>query len=270
MIRFEVTVDSELLQKLAMLGANAFPGGSAAFGESAKFIQSLWQGWATGGPLDGIPNIKNPSPNLAQSIKIRKNAPFDVNIVSESAQAQRIQEGTEEHDMKTTHPYGQKSRVTKSGKNKGIPYLIIPIKWGTPNEEGGARAHMKNVIPQNLYSAVSAFNMKVSRKKIRADGSAAIHFEKNHRGQSIKRDEYDWGERIIADGPVNGLVRFPDDTASGGSTYFMFRAISAVSHPESWIKPAVEAVDMLGALEKTARPVVEKMVQAGFRADVGE
>ena len=84
-----------------------------------------------GGDLNGISNIKSPSSKLAQSIKIKKNAAFDVNIESDSIQAQRIQEGTPEHDMKTTHPYGNKSRVAKSGPNEGVPYLIVPFRWGT-------------------------------------------------------------------------------------------------------------------------------------------
>jgi hypothetical protein len=271
MIRFDVTVDSDLLQKIAVMGmgGNQLPAGTAAFNEAAKLIQSMWQGWVTGGDLNGVPAIKSPSPNLAQSIGIRKNGPFDVNIESDSAGMKRIQEGTEELDMKTTHPYGNKSRVAKTGPNKGIPYLIVPIRMGTPNKSGGARAHFKNVIPQNMYSAVTAFKMRVSRRlDVRGDGTKAIRIEENYRGQPIERSEYEWGDRISSDGPANGLVRFPDDT-NGTNTFFTFRVISAASPAGSWIRPAVEPADVVGALERTARPAVEEMIEAGFKADFG-
>ncbi|WP_461246369.1 hypothetical protein [Treponema sp. R6D11] len=266
MIRFSVTVDSEILQRLATMGARAFPAGKAAFDASANLIQSQWQAWAMGGSLNGIPEISSPSANLARSIKIRKNSAFDVNIESESIQAQRIQEGTEELDMKTTHPFGNKSRVSK----EGVPYLIVPFRWGTPNAQGGARAHFKNVIPQNMYSAVLAFKMETSRRKtVREDGSTAVHIEKNYRGQSIQRSEYDCGGRIKADGNVNGLVSFPDESKKRGSTYFPFRIISRDSPADSWIRKAVPPVDVTGALERTTRPVVEDMIRTGLEADLG-
>jgi hypothetical protein len=269
MIKFEITVDTDLLQRLAMLGENAFPAAKAAFDASAKTIQGAWQGWALGGSLMGIPHISNPSTNLAQSIKIRKNAAFDVNIETESANAQRIQDGTPELDMKTTHPYGNKSRVTKSGPHKGEPYLIVPFRWGTPDRGDGARAHWKNVIPQPMYSAILAFNMvKSIRLEKREDGTKAIHAEKNFRGEPVGRSEYQWGERIKADGNINGLVRMANQTKEGGSTYFTFRIISASSPQGSWIRKAVDPIDVVSALEKTTRPVVEEMVQAGFEADL--
>jgi hypothetical protein len=265
MIKFDVTVDSEVLQRLATLGAKAFPAGRAAFNASANLIQSQWQAWAMGGSLDGIPEIKSPSANLARSIKIRKISAFDVNIESESIQAQRIEEGTDELDMKTTHPFGNKSRVSK----EGVPYLIIPFRWGTPNKEGGARAHFKNVIPQNMYSAVLAFKMETSRRKVDDSGKAIMSIEKNYRGQNIERSTYDWGGRIKADGNVNGLVSFPDESKKKGSTYFTFRIISRNSPEGSWIRKAVPPVDVTGALERTTRPVVEDMIRAGLEADLG-
>jgi hypothetical protein len=266
MIRFDVTVDPELLRLLQLIGNKAFPAGKAAFNESAKLIQSQWQGWAMGASLQGVSDIRNPSANLARSIKIRRNAPFDVNIETDSKYASQIQDGTDELDMKTTHPYGNKSRVSEDG----IPYLIVPFRWGTPNAKGGARAHFKNVIPQPIYNSVLAFNMKFSRRlSVRSDGSQAIHVEKNYRGQPINRSEYEWGDRLIADGNINGMVRFPDETRKKGSTFFTFRIISAASPQGSWNRPADPPVDVVSALEKTTRPAVEEMIQNGLKADVG-
>jgi hypothetical protein len=274
MIKFEITLDSDLLQRMAAMGIkDSWPAAKAAFDASAKTIQGAWRGWALGGSLMGIPHISNPSTNLARSIKIRKNANFDVNIETDSAHAQRIRDGTPELDMKTTHPYGKKSRVSKKTDEKhpgGIPYLIVPFRWGTPDGGDGARAHWKNVIPQSMYSAIQAFNMvKSIRLEKREDGTKAIHAEKNFRGAPIERSEYDWGERIRADGNIDGLVRMADQTQKSGSTYFTFRIISAASPKESWIRKAVDSIDVESALEKATRPAVEEMIQAGFEADIG-
>jgi hypothetical protein len=275
MIKFDITVDSDLLQQLAyrmpsLFGEKVAPATSGAFNMSAKYIQGTWKGWAMGGPIMGIPNIKAPSSSLAASIRIRKNAPFDVNIETESTYAKRIEEGTPELDMKTTHPFGHKSRVAKSGPNKGVPYLIVPFRWGTPNQAGGRRAHFSNVIPQNLYSIIRAFDMKKSRRlEVRGDGSKAIHVEENYRGEPIERSEYEWGERIETDGNANGMVRMANDTKRGGSTYFTFRIISAASPQGSWIRKAVEPVDVVSALEKATRPAVEGLIQSGLEADLG-
>lgn len=271
MIKFEVTLDSDILLRMAAMGiTDSWPAAKAAFDASAKTIQGAWQGWALGGPITGIPHISNPSTNLARSIKIRKNAAFDVNIETESAHAQRIRDGSPELDMKTTHPYGKQSRVAKSGPHKGEPYLIVPFRWGTPDRGDGARAHWKNVIPQNMYSAIRAFNMvKSIRLDKREDGTKAIHVEENFRGEPIERSEYEWGERIRADGNIDGLVRMADQTKKGGSTFFTFRVISAASPKGSWIRKAVDPIDVVSALEKTTRPAVEEMIQAGFEADIG-
>jgi hypothetical protein len=270
MIKFEITLDTEILQKLAMLGEKAFPAASAAFNHSAKTIQGAWQEWALGGSLMGIQRINSPSANLARSIRIRRNGPFDVSIETDSTHAKRIRDGSPELDMKTTHPYGQKSRVAKSGPNKGIPYLIVPFRWGTPNSAGGARAHWKNVIPQPMYSAILAFNMvKSIRLDKREDGTKAIHAEENFRGEPIERSEYEWGERIKADGNIDGLVRMADQTKKRGSTFFTFRVISAASPQGSWIRKAVDPIDVVSAVKQTTSPVVEEIIQAGFEADIG-
>ncbi|MCL2174473.1 MAG: hypothetical protein FWB73_00360 [Treponema sp.] len=268
MMKFDVTVDSDILDRLATLGlGNSFPAANAAFGKSAKHIQGMWIGWGVGaGELDGIEKNKHPSTKYAQSIKIRKNAPFDVNIETDSPQMKRIQEGQPELDMKTTHPFGKKSRVSKDG----VPYLIIPFRWGTPNDKGGKRANFQNVIPQNMHSAILAFDMEISQRlSTRPDGSQAVHIEKNYRGQPIQRDEYKWGGRLEAEGNVNGLVRFPDNPKTNTATYFTFRIISAHSRKGSWIRKEIAPIDVVSALERTTRPAVEKMINAGFMADLG-
>ncbi|MDR2701089.1 MAG: hypothetical protein LBB72_01500 [Spirochaetaceae bacterium] len=267
MMKFTIDVGPEFVRLMKDVGPEGLRATRAAFNTAAQLIEGTWKEWANGGSLQGIPQIKSPSTNLAQSIHTRENAPFDVNIETDSPYMKRIQEGTDELDMKKTHPYGKKSRVSKKTDEKhpgGIPYLIVPFRWGA----GKKRAHFGgNFISGAMYK--QALTMAFSRKiAVRGDGSTAIHVEKNYRGQPVERQEYKWGDRLNADGNANGMVRFPDDTKSDGSEYFTFRIISAASPKGSWIRPAVPAVDVLSALERTTRPKVEEIIEAGLQADL--
>jgi hypothetical protein len=259
-----ITADSDLIQQLAQRMPGFFGGGVApatqkAFTTSARYIQRVWKGWAMGDPIEGIPDIKNPSQKLANSIKMNPVGPFIVDIITESPHMRRIVDGTPRVDMKETYPYGRKSRVSE----EGIPYLIIPFRWGTPNKSGGKRAHFGNVIPQPMYEMIKAMNMKKSVK------TANTHIEENYSGDQIERAEYVWGDRLEAEGNENGMVRMASETRGGGSTYFTFRIISAKSPAGSWIRKAIPPVDVEGALSKTVTPVVEKMINSALEVDIG-
>lgn len=279
MIEMKITVDSSLLQQLekslpAMFGQKVAPATGAAFDTSARLVQGVWRGWAMGGPVKGIPNIKTPSSRLAASIKIKPAGVFDATIETSSPHARRIQDGTPELDMKTTHPYGKKSRVSKDG----VPYLIIPFRWGTPNKEGGARAHWGNFIPALLYKNQIS-KMETSKRTGYVDEKTKeivghVHTEPNYKGADVIRSEYEWPKengRYEGDGNMDGMVRMGNDNGRG-STYFTFRVISAwqlVTAPYSWIRKAEEPIDVVGAVEAETRPVVEELIQAGLEADFG-
>lgn len=272
MIKVDVVLTDDLLSQLkAQLssfgGSNAgkiAPGTKRAFDTASRYIQRSWQNWARGGSIAGIENIRSPNTRLASSIKIRSNSDFDVNIETDSRYMERIQNGSPAYDMKTTYPYGKKSRVSK----KGVPYLIIPFRWGTPNNKGGARAHFGNTIPLEVYKIIS------SRTFRRTIQTTETHVESNYSGQAIDRHEYTaengsnegWGDRIEADGNANGMVKMKSNT---GSTYFTFRIISAKSPKDSWIRKEVAPVDVVGAVERTTRSTVEDLLQAGLEQDLG-
>jgi hypothetical protein len=273
MIKITITVKSDLLRQLvekmpgAGLNKDRAPATVAAFKNAKDTIRGYWAGWAMGGKLDGINNIKSPSPNLAASIKTKDLAPFNAEIYSESPHAERIQKGTPRLDMKTTHPYGPKSRVSK----EGIPYLIVPFRWGTPNDKAGARAHFANFIPVPMFNVIK--KMETSKRLAKYDKKKNIiggqtHFEANYTGDAIERSDYAWGGRHTDEGNMNGMVRM-----SGKGGYFTFRVISAaqlVTRPYSWIRKAVEPVDVIGALERTARPTIERLIEEGMKADLME
>ena len=266
MIKVNVDLDQELLSQLRSslagltggTGANTMPGTARAFSYAAKLIQKSWQNWAMGGSLMGAENIKNPNPRLASSIRIRKLSDFDISIETDSRYMEQIQNGMPEFDMKTKYPYGNKSRVSK----KGVPYLIIPFRWGTPNKNGSARAHFGNTIPLEVYKILQ------SRKFRKSETTENTHPEANFKGENIERAEYDWGDRIKDEdaGNANGMVKMRSNT---GSTYFTFRVISAKSPESAWVRKEVPANDVVSAVEKTTRQNVEDILEAGLEQDLG-
>ncbi len=265
MIKVDVELNDDLLSQLksqlgAFGGGNAklAPGTARAFSFAAKLIQKSWQNWAMGGSLQGAENIKNPNSRLASSIHLRKLSPFDISIETDSRYMERIQSGSPEFDMKEKYPYGRKSRVSK----KGIPYLIIPFRWGTPNKDGDGRAHFGNTIPLEVYKIIQSREFKKSSK------TGSTHEEPNYKGEGIERAEYNWGDRIDDEGAgnANGMVKMRNGNKS---TYFTFRVISAKSPENAWKRRAIPANDVVSAVEKATRNDVEEIIQSGLEQDLG-
>ena len=243
----------------------ALPNTAAAFQQASRVVAQMWRGYLMGSQtLEGIDFMSGITSAMVRSIRERRNGSFDYTVFSDSQQLEKKVKGQKEleYDMKQTHPYGKKSRVSK----KGIPYLIIPFRWGTPNGKGTKRAHFNNFIPQANYET------SVKGLKISGVNEAKKYFEANFKGESIERQGYDWAKkgRLTEDQAWDdrsvGMVRMKDVT---GSTYFTFRIVSAKSPASSWIyhKDAVPGVDMMGALERTAKPVIDRIINEGIKAD---
>lgn len=253
--------------------AAALPNTAAAFARAAQYVQNMWTSYLSGDqPLNGIEFMSGVTSSMVRSIRSRYNGDLDYTIYSDSMQLEQKVHGSKkvEYDMKQTHPYGKKSRVSK----KGIPYLIIPFRWGTPSGKKDAngkdisRAHFNNVIPQASYET-SVKGLKMSKVNIDKN-----YFESNFKGENIERKGYDWAkfgrlkESQAWDDRSVGMVRMKD-LASGKSTYFTFRIISAKSPQGSWIyhKDAVPAIDLMDALVRTAKPGVDRIISEGVQAD---
>lgn len=280
-IEFDLKELKNLTEKFAKTIENApaaaLPNTAAAFSQAAKYVHNMWTGYLRGEkPLQGIDFMSGVTSSMVNSIKMRYRGDLHYDIYSDSMQLDKKVKGQKEveFDMKEKYPYGKHSRVSK----KGIPYLIIPFRWGTPNEKGTKRAHFNNFIPQKNY------NMSVSGLDISSVKSLKDHFEKNARGEDIARWGYNWvkGSRLSDDDAwemenkrgnkysSQGMVRMLDTKKnSTSSTYFTFRIISAKSPADSWIyhRDAIPAVDMMGALERTVLPEVEKFINTGIKAD---
>lgn len=273
MTTYKIEYDLSELKKLADNFAKgmttaALPNTDAAFRRAAQKVRQMWVGYLDGSvTLPGVENPSNVTSAMVKSIRTEDKTTaeeFFYSVFSENRQLEQLNNGSKEvrYDMKQTHPYGKKSRVSK----KGIPYLIIPFRWGTPNQKGTKRAHFNNVIPQANYET-SVKGLDVSKIN-----ELKKYFENNYKGESIQRQGYDWAkngrlkEEDAWDDRSVGMVRMKN---VNGSTYFTFRIVSAKSPANSWwyVKKPVNATNFMVALENAARPEVEKIISQGIKAD---
>jgi hypothetical protein len=271
MIRISVTMDNDLLyqviNRLSSISAEKpMPAVAAAMDKGARIIRNTWKGYAAGRSLPGVEKLKKPQGGYMRSIYIDKHSPFDYEIKSDSPIAGYLEHGTDELDMKKTHPYGPRSRVSK----EGVPYLIVPFRWGTPKTIG-----FRNVMPQSIYNIVKQKNFSktfVTKK---------THIELNARGEDVERREYVWGDRLTTDDDtvmlglvdpeenkrMNGMTRmFGDDGKTAG--YFTFRVISANS-PKGWIKPAMPPRPIRSAVINATQKDVAELFESAARRDLG-
>lgn len=263
MIEVKTTISNNTLEILSngfkyFTDKNAAQATKGAFMRGAKLIEGQWKAWAGGASIPGADDIKNPSQNLAQSIKTHETGPFTVEIGTNSPNMERIVNGQKAFDMKETYPFGRKSRRTKDGRG----YLIIPFRWGTPNKNGEARAHFRNVIPQSLYNEIKKYKVSVI--------SGETHMEENYKRDLIERQEYFWGDRLKDEdaGNMNGLVRMEDGKKS---TYFTFRVITEKNsmNAEKWWKKAVPPNDVPMALMQNNEKQIADLIERGILSDLG-
>jgi hypothetical protein len=284
MVRMKIEINNSVLEELLYVLKTAekrvLPNTEKAMEDAAMLVQGRWIDFANGGSLIGVAEkLKHPKGGYARSIKTHRTGAFEHEIYSEAKIAEWIENGTEEHDMKTTHPYGPRSRVSK----EGFPYVIIPFRWGTPGNGDGDRVGFgKNVITAGAHRQLLKENFNPSTVTASPDKSS--HKTQNYHGDMVGRAQYrdkegnsTWGSRLKADGFMNGMVRFENGYDMNGNIekryggYFTFRVISAkqlITRPYSWIKPAMPARHVTRAVVNETRDKVGKLVEAGLMGDV--
>lgn len=261
---FEINFSQDDIDKLA----EEFPTGftEAALPELAQYvkgtaykIKNTWINYLLKEEsLPGVEFLEKTNKNMIESVKIKKNRDFNYTVFSDSVEMEKATKGTDPvyYDMKKTHPYGKKSRVSK----KGVPYLIIPFRWGTPNGKDTKR-RWNSFIPMAEYNT----SVKKLEKSMRApDGNGNYtHVEKNYKGEDIERSNYSWGDRLTGwNDRSAGMVRMKD---SGKSTYWTFRIISANSKQGTWLywKDGQKGVNFISALREVyAKKYKENFVTA--------
>lgn len=283
MIKLEVTVDRTLMEMISGLEKlkDSMPNTKRAFKFAANtIVAEQWRKYAMGGEIPGGQKLKNPKGGYAAGVKTEKVSDMHYRVINESKVAAFIENGTPEHDMKKTHPYGPKSRVANKGTKKNprlVPYLIVPFRWGTPDGSNESPGHFRNIIPKDIYKMIQA-EMKASRFiRTRIKGNDKI--EPNYWGEEVKRNEYEtedghpgWGSRIESiSGRIQGLTAFPAESGKekNKSNYYTFRIISADSPADSWIRPAQPAKNITRHVVANTRDQVSSLIEAAIKMDFG-
>jgi hypothetical protein len=277
MVKLNVTMDNDILQQLQMalaqFGEGSMPFTASTMKGAAGKIAEDWRIFAQGGSLNGVEPLPRPNRSYLFGVKVRRLGPFEYEIYNESKSAERIENGTPELDMKTTHPYGPKSRVSQ----KGMPYLIVPFRWGTPGTKRNPRVGFRNVMPEAVYNIVK------NKKKFRQTKTMvdADNGEKtlNARGEMVGRAQYSdvsgnkpWGDRLTADmgqSITDNMVGMSSMLGQNrkAAGYLTFRIISATSPQGSWIKPRVEPRHVVDALAESNREFINTEVEAAIMED---
>lgn len=262
MIQFEIDPSSfaEIANSLKF-DSSHFPATSRIFEkEVPQIIENAWSEFLAS---------RNISPQSA-NFQHQKTGSFSASVSTDNKRIEKIQTGTPavDYDMKTTHPYGLKSRISK----KGVPYLIVNFRWGTKEK----RARWSNFIPQHyLNTCVKALNMT------RATG--LTHPEANFRGEPIERNEYEntnpdfkktWDPLSEEDAwevtRKNGKKHSSAGLVHVDNQYFTFRIISAKSPADSWLyhRDAVPGIDMIEKVEAASKPIIEQFIHDAILQDL--
>ncbi|CEM61685.1 hypothetical protein DWQ65_02375 [Treponema phagedenis] len=268
MVKIKITADNPALQELAAavkkIGrSDILPATDATFQGCAKMVADSWRAYGQGQKdIPGVPPMKKPSSNYSGGVKVKKSAPLEYTISNESKAAPLLEYGTDGYDMKTTHPYGKKSRVSKQKNPKTkmielIPYLIVPFSWGTPGT-----VTFQNTMTEDIYAIAERMKKSVVMEE--------THFEENWAGEAIERHEYTWADRLNENdlGNADGMVRM-SDTPTGKSTYWTFRIISAKSPKNSWINKGIPARNVTEGLKALHEKEIADAIQNALATDLG-
>lgn len=252
----------DLVTNLELISYKALPNTYKAFKMASSLIMYTWKTYAMGAPIQGSSQrLKNPTGGYAKSIKVRTLAPLTREIYSDSPIAPYLEYGTKEYDMKTTHPYGKRSKINKDGE----PYLVIGFRHGTPKSLSYSKLpeDMYNIIRQAIKNDQITFSsVKMGRRKRTP----------NYEGELIPRAGYKWGTRITNTGVENleGMVVMDVGTQkSVRSEYFTFRVISVNSPAHKWIQKARSAMHITRYVAENTQDIVKQIVTDGLKKDLG-
>ena len=277
MIRVDLRPEDEtlanILSNLEFVSSKSLPATFKAFKMVSALVQYTWKSYASGRPIKGSSmRLKNPTGAYKNSIKTRFLSPFNHEIYSDSPIALYLEKGTQEYDMKKTHPYGKQSRIVKKTvkkrgviiRKKGDPYLIIPFRHGVPGTQSYAP------LPEQVFQQIERIlkaDEDLMSKRIKGRT-----FDPNFKGELIPRAKYNWGARFKGMGfdQMEGLVVM--DTSSPKekrSSYMTFRVISANSPAMKWIVKARPAMNITRHVVENTKEKMKKLIESGVRQDLG-
>lgn len=224
----------------------------------ATSVQNEWRRVLTAGHSEV--GLKNPQFTYSKNIRMKKVGQYHFRVESRHPHSGWMETQEQDFDMKKTHPYGKKSRVSA----KGVPYLIVPLMHLRPNKGGTGMPSevfksLKDLVKDKGKSSVSKSNAYTSV---------------NANKEDVFRPSYNWGGRTSGFtgelAKYNGMVDMETSTiTSGGKTKnsskaFTFRVISANSPSGSWIRKARPVIlpTVLKNIEREVSDYVENVIMS--------
>ena len=253
---------ANLVSSLDFMSKKYLPNTYKAFKASVALVSYVWKQYAVGAPIKGSTiRLKNATGVYAKSIKTKTFSALHSMVYSDSPIATYLENGTKRYDMKKTHPFGNRSRVSK----KGVAYLIIPFRHGIP----GSKSYSN--LPENVYNQIRAAVKKGD--VVLSQRAKGRKLSPNYKGEIIPRANYGWGSRIKGTGFDNleGLMVMNVSTPkSKRSEYVTFRVISAKNSPAmKWIVKARPGMHITKHVYNNTKGEIKYLIENGLKHDLG-
>jgi hypothetical protein len=226
MIKITIEVDSDITEMIAKDIAGKQ---QELLIKAAHAVRNEWQAALT--DKYASYGLERPQPGFARGLRIRPQGSNMYVVWCDNPYALWMKYQENDFDYKTTHPYGNKSRVSKDG----TPYLIVPFRRFTPNAG-------------REYQRMTKNDEKRARNLSLTETTKGSYHEANARGESIERSIKNWGQRLKNAETANDEGMIAVHGTGNRREYYTFRVISAKSPQNRWIRKARPTI--LDQLEK--------------------
>ena len=226
MIKITIEVDSDITEMIAKDIAGKQ---QELLIKAAHAVRNEWQAALT--DKYASYGLERPQPGFARGLRIRPHGCNMYVVWCDNPYALWMKYQENDFDYKTTHPYGNKSRINKDG----TPYLIVPFRRYT--HTAGRE-----------YQRMTKNDEKRARNLSLTETTKGSYHEANARGESIERSIKNWGNRLKNAETANDEGMIAVHGTGNRREYYTFRVISAKSPQNRWIRKARPTI--LDQLEK--------------------
>jgi hypothetical protein len=262
----------ELLAPYAESLQRALPEAFPRFGmvalEASADAERMYKGFLLGAPIPGRGALKAPSPATAKGVFRNQTGVLSWALGNASRNAESVEFGREEYDMKKCLATAPRARRAKDGSM----YLVIPFRHATSDAKTNAAGRTgtgMRAMPKKVYEAAKGLSrsMRVGTAFTRESAT----------GFTVPAWGYQWQGRIsektllamgldAATAKRNaGMVRFGK---KGHSSYMTFRVMSQKSPASSWIRKKQEPLHALETAISMAREAHAEGLGSAFVADL--
>jgi hypothetical protein len=263
---FSISVDvSDLVQAVTMTRAGMFNNLAGAVQRVAEAGVSRWQQAVFAAPL-----WEGEQKEYAASIRAHQTGPLSWEIVSDYRFVEDIENGRPPRDLKVMLNTSLKVRTSK----KGVRYLIIPFRHGTPGNGAHARA-----MPQAIYDTAKHLDpSRIVGHGLRLSGTGAWDIN-TKQPATVRKRKYLWGGRLGAQpehklktshrsDPFAGMVRM-DATPPGAKRYSQFLTFRVMSEASrGWVVPAKPGLGLAKAVAESLKRTAETEFGAAVAQDL--